>query len=340
MSIFRNNTVLALGLITDLHLLIIWLNLVLHLSRCWVLLWPLRTSHDWTWSTIWLCWPWPKYLLLELLHAKVFFLGTNLIIIDAHRLLYAYPWPNFNIFKRLKLLLSRSDLFHIFGQFVESYAQILNLISIYHILWNLVSFIIAQVLRRLLLDALVVRLLLGAGSSLLFLWTCCLVRMIWIALSLYLRKQISFVFQKERMLEHLVITALFLELVKIIHIQLSNEGRKVVMFEILWQNLIAEQIWLFYLKAVASWSPADDVVKLLAVHDLVYLNQKRWNMIDRIFALISIHVELRVSHIGVARILSRILFVNIENIVLKCVHSFRVWNNGLWVFNTFSNLFL
>jgi len=131
------------------------------------------------------------------------------------------------------------------------------------------------------------------------------------------------------MLEHLVITALFLELVKIIHIQLSNEGRKVVMFEILWQNLIAEQIWLFYLKAVASWSPADDVVKLLAVHDLVYLNQKRWNMIDRIFALISIHVELRVSHIGVARILSRILFVNIENIVLKCVHSFRVWNNGL-----------
>jgi hypothetical protein len=131
------------------------------------------------------------------------------------------------------------------------------------------------------------------------------------------------------MLEHLVIATLLLELVEIIHIQLSNERRKVVMFEILWQNLVAEQIWLFYLKAVTSWSPAYDVVKLLAVHDLVYLNQKRWDMVDRIFALIGIHVELGLSHISVPGILSRILFVEIENIVLKCVHSFSVWNNGL-----------
>ena len=94
------------------------------------------------------------------------------------------------------------------------------------------------------------------------------------------------------MLEHLVIAALFLELVEIIHIQLSNEGRKVVMFEILWQNLIAEQIRLFYLKAITSWSPANDLVKLLAVHDLVYLNQKRRHVIDRVFALIGLHVEL------------------------------------------------
>lgn len=131
------------------------------------------------------------------------------------------------------------------------------------------------------------------------------------------------------MLEHLVIAALLLELVKIIHIQLSNERGKVVMLEILWQNLIAEQIWLFYLKAVTSWSPADDVVKLLAVHDLVYLNQKRRDVIDGILALVGIHVDLGVSHIVVAGIWSWVLFVNIENIVLKCVHSFRVWNNGL-----------
>ena len=131
------------------------------------------------------------------------------------------------------------------------------------------------------------------------------------------------------MLENLVITALLLELMEIIHVQLSNEGRKIVMFEILGQDLVAEQIWLFYLKAIASWRPADDVVKLMAVHDLVYLNQERWDVIDGIFALIGVYLELGITHGVVGGVLPLKLLINIENIVLKCVHSFRVWNNGL-----------
>ena len=42
------------------------------------------------------------------------------------------------------------------------------------------------------------------------------------------------------MFENLVDTTFFLELVEVVHIELSNEGGEVIVLKILWQDLIAE----------------------------------------------------------------------------------------------------
>ena len=65
-------------------------------------------------------------------------------------------------------------------------------------------------------------------------------RMARIALPFYLREQMAFTSQEKRVLEDLVVAALSLGLVEVVHIQLANEGREVVVLEVLWKDFLAE----------------------------------------------------------------------------------------------------
>lgn len=53
-----------------------------------------------------------------------------------------------------------------------------------------------------------------------------------------LSQQVPLAHQEEGVLENLIRGALSLGLVKIVHVELPDEGRKVVMFEVLRQNLL------------------------------------------------------------------------------------------------------
>lgn len=61
-----------------------------------------------------------------------------------------------------------------------------------------------------------------------------------IALPFYLREQMAFASQEERVLEDLVVAALSLGLVEIVHVQLPNEGGEVVVLEVLWKDFLAK----------------------------------------------------------------------------------------------------
>lgn len=49
------------------------------------------------------------------------------------------------------------------------------------------------------------------------------------------------------------------DLVKIIHVQLSHKGWKLLMLEIFWQDLVLELVFIFYNKCIPLISPLNDV---------------------------------------------------------------------------------
>lgn len=49
-------------------------------------------------------------------------------------------------------------------------------------------------------------------------------------------------------------------LVEVVHVELADERRKVVMFEVTGQNTLCELVGLFYHKAVTLVTPTDNVV--------------------------------------------------------------------------------
>ena len=50
--------------------------------------------------------------------------------------------------------------------------------------------------------------------------------------------------------------------VEVVHIQLTDERRKVVVFEKLWQYSLSKVIRLFHYESISTFIPANNVVKL------------------------------------------------------------------------------
>lgn len=71
-----------------------------------------------------------------------------------------------------------------------------------------------------------------------------------VALSFDLGKEVSLVADEERMLKDLVLRATGLRLVEVVHVQLSNEWRKVVVLKVLRQDLLWEGYLVLYHEAV------------------------------------------------------------------------------------------
>lgn len=58
-------------------------------------------------------------------------------------------------------------------------------------------------------------------------------------------------------------------LVEIIHIELPNKRRELLMFEIFGKNLILKQILILHNEAISVISPLDDMTVLFFLKDLV-----------------------------------------------------------------------
>jgi hypothetical protein len=211
------------------------------------------------------------------LHGELLFPGFRI----ADRLLQADLRRNVQI---LHLPLLSGNLLHVLGQLVQADAETLNLLRIDHVLRiRLLVFNRLTLLGGLLLVPLLSGHL-ASGSKLLrgvvLLRGVLLLWVVGIALSLDLRQQIPLVSDEKWVLKNLISAAFFLEFVKIVHVELANEGREVIVLEILWQNLVTEQIGLFNLESFSGWGPTHDVQKLRATDDLKDLNQKLRNMVN------------------------------------------------------------
>ena len=102
-----------------------------------------------------------------------------------------------------------------------------------------------------------------------------------IALPFYLRKQMAFASQEKRMLEDLVVAALPFRLMKIVHVQLPDKWRKIVVLEVLRENFFAEKIRVFNYEAFAiRLCPPNYVLGLHDINDLIQLYQEWRHMID------------------------------------------------------------
>ena len=93
--------------------------------------------------------------------------------------------------------------------------------------------------------------------------------MVGVTLPLYLREEIPLTHEEEGVLEHLVGGALPLGLVEVIHVELADERREVVMLEVLRQDLLPEESGVPDDKAFAIFEPSHDVIDLFIVYDFV-----------------------------------------------------------------------
>lgn len=96
------------------------------------------------------------------------------------------------------------------------------------------------------------------------------------------------------MLEDLIVGPASFRLVEVVHVELSDERREVVVLEVLRQDLLAEGVRILYCEAVTiGLGPRHDVVLRLVVDDLVQLDQEGWHVIDRCDRSVAIDVEVR-----------------------------------------------
>lgn len=79
------------------------------------------------------------------------------------------------------------------------------------------------------------------------------------ALPLDLRQQVPLALEEKRVLEDLLVAASDLRFMEVIHVQLPDERREVVVLEVLGQNLLAEQVDLLDDEAVLLFDPPHDV---------------------------------------------------------------------------------
>ena len=87
-----------------------------------------------------------------------------------------------------------------------------------------------------------------------------------------LAEQGSLALLKVRMLEDLAARSLNLGFVEVVHIQLSDERRKVAMFKIFWKDCFTKYGWLPNNEAVPFRGPRYDFVGARNLHNLKELD--------------------------------------------------------------------
>lgn len=66
----------------------------------------------------------------------------------------------------------------------------------------------------------------------------------------------------------------FADFVEVVHVELADEGGEFFVFEVLREDLIFEELFVFDYEAAAVVSPLDDVTVALILKDLVGLHDK------------------------------------------------------------------
>lgn len=128
--------------------------------------------------------------------------------------------------------------------------------------------------------------------------------------------------QEEGMLEHLRVVLLDLELVEVVHVELPDERREVVVLEVLGQDVVAEGLLLNDLETVSISGPRYDARRFAAVDDLVELDQEGGDMVH-IGPLGVVHVIDGVAGVNHSVILGKLLSL-IKIIIGKSLAGSRV----------------
>lgn len=89
-------------------------------------------------------------------------------------------------------------------------------------------------------------------------------------LALDVLEEVLLAAEEKTVLEALVVGAIPC-LVEVVHVELADEARKVIMLEVLRQDLVGELVHLLYYETVSLSVPADDVVDLGVINDVVGL---------------------------------------------------------------------
>lgn len=99
-------------------------------------------------------------------------------------------------------------------------------------------------------------------------------RVVGVALSLNLGQKVLLVLDEEGVSEDLPVRLLDLELMEVIHVKLPDEGRKVAVFPVLGQDIVAQKILIFNLEPIATISPRNYFIGHDTVHNFVQFNQE------------------------------------------------------------------
>jgi hypothetical protein len=86
-------------------------------------------------------------------------------------------------------------------------------------------------------------------------------------------KQVFTSLHKETVLETLVIGSIP-RFVEVIHIQLSDETREVVMFEVLGKNFVRKHIHLLNNESISFLIPTNDIISCWIIYNIVSLYQE------------------------------------------------------------------
>jgi hypothetical protein len=95
-----------------------------------------------------------------------------------------------------------------------------------------------------------------------------------VGLTLNLLQKFLLVSVELQVLEHLILVVLFFRFVKIVHVQLPNEGRVVIVFEVFGEHFFLQFSLVNDHEGVALWRPANDVLQVISFQNFEDFEKK------------------------------------------------------------------
>jgi len=102
-----------------------------------------------------------------------------------------------------------------------------------------------------------------------------------------------FLASSEEFMAEFIFFGILFRFVEIVHVQLANKRREVVVFEVFWKNFFREFIYIFYNEGISFLVPGDDIKvcrileerksdkkkkKRVYIKNVIGLDQKGWDI--------------------------------------------------------------
>lgn len=94
------------------------------------------------------------------------------------------------------------------------------------------------------------------------------------------------------MLKNLLMTAFYFGFMKIVHIQLPDEWRKIVVLKVLGKDVVAKLSGLLDCKAISFLGPGHNVLSQRIVDNFKEFDKERGNMVNRLTIVIKLKVAI------------------------------------------------
>ena len=92
------------------------------------------------------------------------------------------------------------------------------------------------------------------------------------------------------MLEYLFVTTLYFWLMEVVHIELTDKRRKIIMLKVLRKYPIAELLRLLDDETIAITCPCNNLLSQRIIDDLKQLHQKRRHVVYRLVFVVKLHI--------------------------------------------------